>query len=122
MGAWNAALDGVRAPIAPSTLAGSPYYGPAADAISAFVYRELYLAPSGSITTPVSDAAGRRADCQRRQEHRGERRRRADLSDAPRRRRRFRHAQNNDAFLALTSARATIEANLWTLGPGPIRR
>ena len=29
----------------------------------------------------------------------------------------LKRAQNNDAFLALTSARATISANLWTISP-----
>ncbi len=113
---WAAALDGVRAPIDPSVLASQPYYGVGADAISAFVYRELYLAPGGLNTTPVSNPAvlaqiandgknilvnldGVRSYATRR-----------IVVDA------LKSAQNNDAFLALTSARATLNANLWTLG------
>jgi hypothetical protein len=115
--AWTTALDGIRAPIDPSVLASRPYYGQGADAISAWVYRELYLAPSGLNTTPVSDPAvlsqvandgkniltnldGVRSYATRRV-----------VVDA------LKRAQNNDAFLALTAARATIQANLWTLSP-----
>ncbi len=115
--AWQTALDGLRAPIDPSALASTPFYGPAADAISAFVYRELYLAPSGLNTTPVTDPAvlsqiasdgknillnldGVRSFATRRV-----------VVDA------LKRAQNTDAFIALTTARATLAATLGSLSP-----
>ncbi|NVB79702.1 MAG: hypothetical protein HOV81_15000 [Kofleriaceae bacterium] len=114
---WQAALDGLRAPIDPSALASSPLYAQAADAISAFVYRELYLAPTGLNATPVSDASvlaqiandgkniilnldGVRSFPTRRV-----------VIDA------LKRAQNTDAFVALTSARATLAASLGSLSP-----
>ncbi|MDQ3335651.1 MAG: zinc-dependent metalloprotease [Myxococcota bacterium] len=47
--AWNALLDGVRAPIA------DPAHGPGADAISAWLYREVFLQPTGSIQDPITN-------------------------------------------------------------------
>jgi hypothetical protein len=114
---WQAALDGVRAPIDPATLSSAPFYGEAADAISAFVYRELFIAPSGANTTPVTDAAvlsqiatdgknillnldGVRSHATRRV-----------VIDA------LKRAQNADALVALTTARATLAAGLGALSP-----
>lgn len=114
---WQAALDGVRAPIDPATLSSAPVYGPVADAVSAFVYRELFIAPRGSITTPVTNAAvlsqiandgknillnldGVRSYATRRV-----------VIDA------LKRAQNADALVALTSARATLAAGIGALAP-----
>jgi len=54
--AWQAALDGVRAPLT-AAQAADPTYAAVADAITAFVYRELYLQPSGLNQTVISDPA-----------------------------------------------------------------
>jgi hypothetical protein len=114
--AWQAALDGVRAPLTAEQLA-NPVYVAAADAITAFVYRELYLAPIGTNRTPVHDPAviaalvtdgknivanldGVRSFATRRL-----------VVDA------LSAAQNVPAYFALLDARAAITAQLDSLSP-----
>jgi Met-zincin len=114
--AWQAALDGVRAPLS-ATQASNPVYAAAADAISAFVYRELYLAPVGLNQIVISDPAviaavasdgkgivinadGARSYATRR-----------TVIDA------LKQAQNLDAYLALLDARETLAGQLGGLGP-----
>ncbi len=114
--AWHAALDGARAPIDPSVLASNPSYGAGADALSAFVYRDLFLTPQGRVralpTNPVVlsqiaadgkniilNVDGVRTYSTRR-----------IVIDA------LKRAQNDDALVALISSRDALAASLPTLG------
>jgi len=115
--AWAALLDGVRAPIDPALLASNPAYGPAADAISAWLYGELYLQPSGLITTPIGDpavASAVAADAKpillNVDGVRSYATRRIVIDGLER-------AQNLDSFLVLSEARTTLAAQLPTLAP-----
>lgn len=109
--AWTALLDGVRAPIA------SPWHAAGADAITAWLYRELFVQPRGAIRTPVQNpdvlaaaaqdaypivvnADGARSYPTRR-----------IVVDA------LKRAQNLDSYLVLVSAKDTLTAQLPTLPP-----
>ncbi len=115
--AWNTALNGLRAPIPAATLAAKPSYGAAADAISAWIFKELYVQPAGAIAFPISDAAvitqvandgkaillnadGVRSYATRR-----------IVVDA------LKRAQNTDAYLALVAARDGLNAQIPSLSP-----
>ncbi len=115
--AWAALLAGVRAPISAAALASNPAYGPGADAVSAFLYKELFLAPTGLITTPITDptvlaavAADGKAILLNLDGVRSYATRRIVI-DA------LKRAQHVDAYLALDSARATLAAQLPALAP-----
>ncbi|HLL25556.1 MAG TPA: zinc-dependent metalloprotease [Kofleriaceae bacterium] len=109
--AWAALLDGVRAPLA------DPATGPGADAISAWLYREVFLQPRGAIRLRITDQAilaaaandakgillnidGVRSYATRR-----------TIIDA------LKAAQNLDSFLALSAVRDALAAQLPTLPP-----
>jgi hypothetical protein len=109
--AWTAALAGARSPLA------NPAQAPAADALSAAVFDELYLNTTGSIVALPSNATvvgaiatdgknllinsdGTRSYATRRL-----------VVDA------LKRAQNNSAYLALVNARDVITATLNQLNP-----
>jgi hypothetical protein len=112
--AWNEILDGVRAPIDPWLLAALPSYGPAADAITAFWFREI-AEPRAELSLPITDPVviarvaqdgrgaivnldGVRSYATRRQ-----------VVDA------LKSMQHVDAYVALLEARATLSAQLGAL-------
>lgn len=110
--AWDAALSGFRAPIDPAALAANPYLGPAADALSAAVYREILIAPTALNTTPFSRPAILAAIANDGRDilanldgvrSYGTRR---TIVDA------LKRAQTVEAYVALLDARALIEAQL----------
>lgn len=109
--AWTALLDGVRAPVA------NPAHAAGADAISAWLYREVFLQPTGAIQTPVQNpsvlaaaaqdaypivinADGARSYPTRR-----------IVVDA------LKRAQNLDSYLALVTAKDALTVQLPTLSP-----
>lgn len=108
--AWTAALDGARAPLA------DPSIGPAADALAAAVFDELYLHTTGENTTFPSDPGVLAAIADDAKailvdgDHTHSFATRRLIVDA------LKKAQNQRAFLALRSARDTIAANLDALG------
>ncbi len=55
--AWQAALAGARAPLDPADLANNPALGPAADALSAAVFREILVTTRAAIKTKLSRPA-----------------------------------------------------------------
>lgn len=104
--AWTALLDGVRAPIA------DPSHAAGADAISAWLYREVFLQPTGAIQAPIQDPAVLAAAANDGQ---------AIVSNVdgarsyPTRRTvvdALKRAQNLDSYLALVSAKDTLTAQL----------
>lgn len=107
--AWTAVLDGARAPLA------DPSIGPAADALAAAVFDELYLNTTGENTAFPSDptvvaaiaADGRAIIVDSEHSHSYATRRL--VVDA------LKQAQNQSAFLALRSARDAIAATLAAL-------
>jgi Met-zincin len=109
--AWTAILDGARAPLA------NPSAGPAADALTAAVFDELYLHTTGAITVFPSDrtvVAAIATDAKNflinADRVRSYATRRL-LVDA------LKKAQNDSAFLALRNARDSITATLNQLSP-----
>ncbi len=115
--AWQHVMERVAAPVDPSLLAGSPYYGEGADAIATWVLRQLFLdppSPDAYITDPVwdpsiiSDAVD-----QARQilsnvngiRSVGSRRAMVDL---------LKKQQTEEAFLALRDARDAVDAEIAT--------
>ena len=113
--AWTALLDSVRAPIPAATLAANPSHGPAADAISAWLYKELYLSPAGSITTPISDltviaaVANDAKNILVNADNVRSYPTRRIMVDA------LKRAQNTESYLALVDGRAALAAQLPSL-------
>lgn len=109
--AWTVLLDGVRAPVA------DPSHAVGADAISAWLYREVFLQPTGSIQTPIQDPAVLAAAAQDAEgivvNADGARSypTRRIVVDA------LKRAQNLDSYLVLVSAKDTLTAQLPSLSP-----
>jgi hypothetical protein len=114
--AWQAALDGVRAPLT-AAQAGNPIYAAAADALSAFVYRALYVQQAGVIRRAISDptvVAAVASDGKNIVENLD------GVRSYPTRRLvvdALKNAQKLDAYLALLDARTALAAQLGGLGP-----
>jgi hypothetical protein len=106
--AWTALLDGIRNPTAPVNAA-------ALDAITAWLYREVYIAPSGAIQDPIWNPAVQAAAAADAKaflinaDHTKSYPTRRLLIDS------LKKAQNTDSFLALESAKAALTAQLPTL-------
>jgi len=104
--AWTALLDGVRAPLA------DPAQGPGADAISAWLYKEAFLQPTGSIQEPISNPAVLAAAANDAKaivinaDHVRSYPTRRIVVDA------LKRAQNLDSYLALVSARDVLTTQL----------
>jgi Met-zincin len=106
--AWAALLDGVRNPTTPVNAA-------AVDAIAAWLYREVYIAPRGAIRDPIWNPAVQAAAANdakafliNTDQTKSYSTRRL-LVDA------LKKAQNTDSFLALESAKAALTAQLPSL-------
>ena len=115
--AWTAMLDSVRAPIPAATLASNPALGPAADAISAWLYKELYLQPSGSIQEPITNpnviaavANDGKAILLNGDGVRSYATRRIVIDG-------LKAAQNTESYLALVEARDALNAQVPSLSP-----
>lgn len=113
--AWTTILDGVRAPIDPAVLAALPSYGPAADAITAFWYREL-VQPRGEIAMAITNpsviahlAADGRGAIENADGVRSYATRRI-VVDA------LKSMQHVEAYVALVDARTALTAQLGALG------
>lgn len=113
--AWSAMLDGARAPLPADALAANPALGPAADALSAAVFSELYVQTTGAITAAPSNAAvvAAIATDGKNLLINGDRVRtfatRRLIVDA------LKKAQNTPAYLALVDARGAIAGTLSSL-------
>jgi Met-zincin len=107
---WTAVLDGTRTP---QTAAQAP----AADALTAAIYNELYLNTTGSIVTKPTNAtvvAAIATDAKNfliNSDNSRSYATRRVLIDS------LKKAQNTQAFLALVDARAQLVARLGSLGP-----
>ena len=109
--AWAALLDGIRAPIA------DPSHAAGADAVSAWLYREVFIAPQGQIQEPITDAAvlaaaatDGKAIILNTDGIRSYQTRRI-VVDA------LKRAQNIDSYLALMQAKDTLASQLAWLSP-----
>ena len=115
--AWQAMLEGARAPLDPADLASNPALGPAADALSAAVFREALVTTRAAIKTRFTHpaviaaiAADGEAILANLDGVRSYPTRRL-VVDA------LKRAQTLDAYLALLDARAAIVAQLPNLPP-----
>jgi hypothetical protein len=109
--AWTAALDGLRAPLA------DPSTAQAADTLVAAMFTELYIAPSGLVTTPVTHptvvakVANDAKDILTNSDGARTFPTRRLIVDA------LKRAQNQAAYLALLDARSIIRGQLGGMNP-----